>query len=427
VCVHTCRAVRRLNGTALAQYTTTGAILDAAWCRFAKPQRQLLCLLQVLALCTTLTVMGDQGQNFVVSDDAHVCAVSAATGCQSDGPHSSGRCAGGAAACDIPAAAPPARCGAAVGECCMLHLHVCAGGLSASPPSSTPEMVEVMDDYARSTMEGWSAALLGAKPLKHVARSCTWQGPGVEPQVLQHPLEELQPLAAHLGGGLPPGDWSSETVLWSSIELPLALTVNQVGAAAGAPADLTILRLSCTTWGHMHAELAQIGINVQRPHEQASNTCTVWRLGDCSVASGHQDTATMPAAPHTPATPPLPPLPPGSVPGSAARYLTHCAGTLQTSEAHKPPCGKSLRGPAVVSLSLTWLTLPARSIRLPDGGISPMAFSPHGFAAAASAAGGPASSPAAVQGARLSMQAVVLWQQQFAAGAAGLPGGGKPA
>jgi hypothetical protein len=57
VCVHTCRAVRRLNGTALAQYTTTGAILDAAWCRFAKPQRQLLCLLQVLAQCTTLTVM----------------------------------------------------------------------------------------------------------------------------------------------------------------------------------------------------------------------------------------------------------------------------------------------------------------------------------------------------------------------------------
>ena len=85
--------------------------------------------------------------------------------------------------------------------------------------------------------------------LKHPVRSCAWQGEGVEPQVLQHPLEELQPVAAQLGGGLPPGDWSLETVLWTSTELPLALTVNQVAAAAGAPADLMGLQHACTTIG----------------------------------------------------------------------------------------------------------------------------------------------------------------------------------
>jgi hypothetical protein len=78
--------------------------------------------------------------------------------------------------------------------------------------------------------------------LKHAAHFCTWQGEGVEPQVLQHPLEELQPVATQLGGGLPPGDWSLESVLWSSIELPLVVTVSQVGSASAEPAGL---RNSC--------------------------------------------------------------------------------------------------------------------------------------------------------------------------------------
>ena len=73
VYVHTRRAVRRLNGTALAQYTTTGAILDAAWCRFAKPQRQLLCLLQVLAQCATLSVMETRVRSSS-SVTIHTCA-----------------------------------------------------------------------------------------------------------------------------------------------------------------------------------------------------------------------------------------------------------------------------------------------------------------------------------------------------------------
>lgn len=94
---------------------------------------------------------------------------------------------------------------------------------------------------------GRLAALLRAQLLKRVARSCTWQGQGVEPQVLQHPLEELQPVAAQLGGGLPPGGWSLEAVLWTSTELPLAVTVNQVCTAAAAPADLVGLQHACTT------------------------------------------------------------------------------------------------------------------------------------------------------------------------------------
>lgn len=153
--------------------------------------------------------------------------------------------------------------------------------------------------------------------------------------MLQHPLEELQPVAAHLGGGLPPGDWAPEAVLWTSIELLLAITVDQVGATADAPADLTGLQSACTDKGRMQCSLARI--SVQRLHEQASNTCTVWRLGGRSVASGHHDTVNVPAAPHTPATPPLPPLPPGSVPGSAARWVTCLSSILQTVVARTPP------------------------------------------------------------------------------------------
>lgn len=98
-----------------------------------------------------------------------------------------------------------------------------------------------------------------------------------------------------------------------------------------------------------------IDISVRHLHEQASDTCTVWRLGGRSMASGRRDTATMPAAPHTPATPPLPPLPPGSVPGSAARWVTRLSGTLQTSVARTSPCDWPLRRTAGMSLSLTWV------------------------------------------------------------------------
>ena len=77
---------------------------------------------------------------------------------------------------------------------------------------------------------------IGRAVADHNVRECTWQGEGVDPRVLLHPLEELRPVAAQLGGGLPPGDWSLETVLWTSVELPLVLTVNQVGAALMTPA-----------------------------------------------------------------------------------------------------------------------------------------------------------------------------------------------
>ena len=65
--------------------------------------------------------------------------------------------------------------------------------------------------------------------------------------MLQHPLEELQPVATQPGGGLAPGDWMLETVLWTSTELPLAVTVNQVGMAAVVSAK------ACEPNQHAHA------------------------------------------------------------------------------------------------------------------------------------------------------------------------------
>lgn len=158
-------------------------------------------------------------------------------------------------------------------------------------------------------------------------------GKGADPRALQHPLEQLLPVVAQPGGGVfAAGSWSLETLVWTSCEVPLALTVNQ-----------------------------------------AANTCTVWRVGGRRGTAG-MDTATTPAPPCTPATPSLPP---GSVPGSAA------------------------------------------SIRLPNGGISPMAFSPLAFGAAAATPGAPAT-PSAIPGQQPAEGLPVwpLWHQQFAKGCA---------
>ena len=49
------------------------------------------------------------------------------------------------------------------------------------------------------------------------------------PQLLLHPLEEMQPVNLSAGKT---ADWQDEKVLWTSSETPVLVTYNQVGITA---------------------------------------------------------------------------------------------------------------------------------------------------------------------------------------------------
>lgn len=64
----------------------------------------------------------------------------------------------------------------------------------------------------------------------------------MEPHTLQHPLEEPEPVVMHhtTAGqlGLEDTGWGRETVLWTSLEVALVVTFNQVSGCEGLSATI---------------------------------------------------------------------------------------------------------------------------------------------------------------------------------------------
>lgn len=64
------------------------------------------------------------------------------------------------------------------------------------------------------------------------------QGDGINPHVIQHPLEEAEEVALHFSTSRRLGSscrgWHGERVLWSSTEGPLVVTVNEVNGPASS-------------------------------------------------------------------------------------------------------------------------------------------------------------------------------------------------
>lgn len=84
--------------------------------------------------------------------------------------------------------------------------------------------------------------------------------------MLQHPLEELHPVAPQPGGGLPaPCDWAMESVMWTSTEVPLALTVNQV-------------RRKKLFLKSKKARKSQFRLLARRPNSQLRHAASGWRV-----------------------------------------------------------------------------------------------------------------------------------------------------
>jgi hypothetical protein len=60
------------------------------------------------------------------------------------------------------------------------------------------------------------------------------QGVDVNPHVLQHPLEEAEEISLHFSNSGRIGSscrgWEGESVVWTSTEIPIVVTVNKVHA-----------------------------------------------------------------------------------------------------------------------------------------------------------------------------------------------------
>ncbi len=224
-----CRAVRSVNGVVRAQYSTTGTILDAAWGRFAGSRRAVLCLLQTRVL-TVVSTSGDVQDVPLPAVFQRIHPLPAAVLLSVRG---------------LPTVHAWLHRAQSLHSASSVH---CAQPWSAKCYSASPEPhLQGWDDYYRIENPAKFATVrehLRWRPLceyghthrrsqvEAEAAALHLQGAGVKPHMLQHPLEELRLVATApqpgSGWGAPPEDWAAESVVWTSLDAPLAVTANQV-------------------------------------------------------------------------------------------------------------------------------------------------------------------------------------------------------